>query len=147
MIYVFHSRTIDTWGFEAYLEFVIEDQEAFENIASDITVGLVRGTFNYNEDYQEYIAPDKKWGTLNDYMFLGSEISVDGKIGYSISAASLSKILVNEKEHRIICVALAVHDGGASDTCFLDAFFSRFDIEPKEYEEYTSGNRPKYPAE
>ena len=138
-IYHFSSRTVDTYGFEAYLEFTFASQEQYEEHIEKATEGMLQGTFYFDNDYSEYLLFHQNTGNVCDSLWLHHSPNIDdnGIPYYSIDYAGIAKILANPKERRVIYIALGVSDGGGSDTKLLNAYFSRFGIDPIEYEEYT----------
>ena len=134
--YTYHSCEIDEYAFEAYLEFSIEDDALFHEHVQKATEGMVSRPFHFDGSFQEYVLYAEDRDFLYDHIQLGEE-RVYGKpikTHYQIHYAKIAKILVNTEDHRIIYVALALHDGGGADTGILDTFFTRFGIDPKEYE-------------
>jgi hypothetical protein len=137
--YCYASRPIDLYGFEAYLEFTIEDPAVFEAHVASATAGMRRGVFWFEPSYEEYVLPTVNQETFCDLLLLNSEKHDEetGSSYYTIEYAKIAKILVNKDEQRIIYVAMGVYDGGASDTVLLGTYFERFQIDPEEYEEYS----------
>lgn len=137
--YVFKSRAIDERAFEAYLEFVIEDEKTFEDHVNLVTTGLFSRPFNFDTSYQEYIVCDESTSYLQDQILLNDRYYEEGISTpfYKIESASIAKILVNYDECRIIYVAFSVFNGGAADTDFFSEYFNRFGLDPYEYELYT----------
>lgn len=138
-VFAFHSRTIDTYGFEAYLEFTINDTTQFEEYVRSSTAEMREGVFHFDNRYQEYVLTNEETKYLYDSLFLSQEsfTGEDGSTYYYIDYADISKILVNPEEQRIIYVSLAVFDGGGTDTELLHTFFDRFGIDPLDYQRYT----------
>lgn len=137
--YSFASRTVDSYGFEIYLEFAIEDAEEFLSYVNDVTSGMEGRSFTFDASYQEYIIPHKISGISCDWLRLSDNSFTDesGRNCYYIDSAGIAKILINLEEQRIIYVVLAVHDGGGTDTGLLHTYFDRFGIDPLEYALYT----------
>lgn len=151
--YVFKSRAIDTYGFEALLEFTIEDEEQFRSFVAEATEGLYTRQFHYDPAFREYLVYEEDDGYIHDGLMLGEAECREGhgkRKGdwdcyedphpgqyYRIDSARIAKILVDYDAHRMIYVAMAVHDGGGSSTDFFCEYFSRFGLDPKEYEAYT----------
>ena len=153
--YVFKPRACDTYGFEAMLEFTIEDEVQFQTFVTEATQGLYARTFHYDPAFQEYVVYDTDDGFVHDSIMLGKlccreadhgrwnggrECFADPHPGqfFSIDSAKIAKVLVNREEHRIIYAAMGVHDGGGSSTDFFCEYLERFGIDPKEYETYTN---------
>lgn len=122
--YSYRARKGDSYAFEAYLEFRIEDTSAFKTYIADKTGGNAVD-FEYDSDFKEYIISD-------NFELVDSD---DGSASTSIGYARIGKILYSEKEQRIIYVALGVYDGGFADVDYLCVYFNRFGIDPFEYEE------------
>lgn len=135
--YAFRRSNVDTYAFEAYLEFTIDSADAFQCHVQEATTGMIPGTFHFADDYQEYVLYDSNSGLLYDHLQLGREYLESGIASYQIHYAKIAKILVNYEEQRVIYVALALNDGGGTRTSFLRTFFERFNIDPKEYALYT----------
>ena len=137
--YHFSSRTVDTYGFEAYLEFTFSDADAMEAYLSQHTAGMIRGTFYFDEAFQEYVLTNADTGYQYDHITLNPtpHTDADGQTYYYIDHADIAKILVHPQQMRVIYVAIAVFDGGGTDTNLLNTFFTRFQIDPKAYEQYT----------
>lgn len=137
--YHFSSRTVDTYGFEAYLEFTFSDTDAMEAYLSRHTADMTRGTFYFDEAFQEYVLTNADTGYQYDHITLNPtpHADTDGQTYYYINHADIAKILVNPQQMRVIYVVIAVFDGGGTDTNLLNTFFTRFQIDPKAYEQYT----------
>lgn len=118
--YSYRARKGDSYAFEAYLEFIIEDASAFESYISDKTGGNAVD-FEYDSDFKEYVVSDN------------FELVDFDDESACISYAKIGKILYSEKEQRIIYVALGVYDGGFAETDYLCVYFNRFGIDPLEY--------------
>lgn len=138
--YVFRSRAVDEHAFEAYLEFVIEDEAAFEEHVRLATDGFVSGTFHYDRSFQEYVLHNNSTGMVYDHIMVrGKYSNEEGTANfYQIEDAAIAKILVDYDAQRVIYIAMSVFDGGAADTEFFNEYFNRFGIDPKDYEEYTN---------
>lgn len=120
--YEYKAAGLDSWSFEIYLEFVLEDSAEFQEYVNGIAPSESWLPFEYDETYLEYIYSDwydAKYHVPEDY--------------YSIDSAEIAKILINTEEQRIITVALGVHDGGAAEAYDFTVFFDRFQIDPMEY--------------
>jgi len=137
--YSYRSCTADSVAFEAFLEFTIEDAEEFRAYTDSVTSAMVPEEFRFDRAYKQYVLSDPQTGSLQDSLKLGkSYTDYQGDTHYYIDSASIAKILVNEEEHRIIFVAMQLYDGGGTGTSFLNAFFTRFHINPAEYESRTN---------
>lgn len=118
--YSYRAEKFDTYAFEAYLEFRIEDETAFKSYIAE-KIGDGATAFEYDPDFKEYIVLD--FYLLSSF---GNELTIDD--------AGIGKILYSEKDQRIIYVALAVYDGGATSADFLCVYFERFGIDPVAYQ-------------
>lgn len=128
--YHYKAKEFDTYAYEAYLEFVIEDTEAFYKFL-DEHVDISRSApFRYDGSFMV--------DTISNILMLSSP-SVQPGI-YAISRAEIGHILYSLDEHRIIFVALGVYDGGGTDTSELHFFFNRFNIDVLDYQEQGSNN-------
>lgn len=116
--YSYRAQKGDTYAFEAYLEFKIENKAEFQSYVSEKT-GNSAVKFKYNSDFKEYVVFD--------------EFQLVGEESKSIRGAKIGKILYSEKDQRIIYVAIGVYDGGMVTTDFLCKYFERFDIDPTKY--------------
>lgn len=137
--FIYHTQNHDKSGeFEVYLEFSIQDHTYFSEYVKQETVGMNGKPFPFDESYQEFVKTDPETGMEQDYLKLGNEINYkDGKSKLhtiSIENACIRKILVNYNEQRIIYVVMVVDCELKPDTHHMDALFSRFGIDPVEYE-------------
>jgi hypothetical protein len=134
-VYSFRSRPVDACGCEVYLEFTMENPTQFEELVRRSTAGMQKGTFYYDNAYQEYVLVDDEAGCVCDTISLSKNtlIGEDGNTYHRIDYASIAKVLVNPEEQRIIFVSIYVFDGGGTDTQLLNTYFSRFNIDPTEY--------------
>lgn len=123
--YSYRSEDFGVYGFEAYLEFTIEDEQEFSRYIASIAEPEVWQPFAYDPSYMEY-------SIVNELeLSLGHEdIVYDCP---NIDEAEIGKVLYSPEEQRIIYIALAVYDSGASTTDFLCVFFDRFNIDPVLY--------------
>lgn len=122
--YSYRAQKGDTYAFEAYLEFVIDDTNDYEAYVADMTKGLPKTEFRYDSDYSEYLISDEF-----DLLHFEENNKTENNIGY----AKIGKILCSEDEHRIIFVAIGVYDGGLATADFLTVYFDRFNVDPLEY--------------
>ena len=120
------AENLDTYDFEIYLEFVLDDSDKFQEYIKKIAPAEEWRPFEYDEAYLEYTYAD--WYEID----LGEPYS-------SIECAGIAKVLVQPNEHRVITVALGVIDGGGAEVEYFTCFFDRFNIDPIEYAE-----RPDY---
>ena len=126
--YSYKAANIDTYDFEIYLEFVMEDTDKFQEYINEIAPEEEWTPFEYDESYLAYTYSD--WYEAD----FSEEYS-----NYHIQCAEIAKVLVHPNEQRVITVALGVLDGGGAKTEYFTCFFDRFNIDPIEYAE-----RPDY---
>ena len=122
----YRAQKKDTYAFEAYLEFRIEDPAEFQAFI-DEHVGKNVSDFSYDTNFKEYVIADELGLVVLDQ----KTSNADGF--YHIQCAKIGKILYSEITQQIICIALGVYDGGVVTTDFLCNYFDRFDIEPYHY--------------
>ncbi len=123
--YSYRAKKFDSFAFEAYLEFNIEDTDEYNAYVAKMTKGIEGKTFIYDESFTEYV--------IGDYIML-SENPETNHVGFS--TANIKKILCNQDQQKIIFVAIGVHDGGVAGPDFLSVYFDRFNIDPFEYEKH-----------
>lgn len=127
--YSFKAENIDTYGFEAYLEFSIEDTEEFNRYIDAIKQEYSFQDFPYDSSFQEC--------KIEDVFVLFTDTDYDPTSipHYQITQAKIRKILYSKESQTIIYVAMGVYDGGGAGTDYLNVFFNRFGIDPVEYEQ------------
>lgn len=126
--YSYRAENADSYGFEAFLEFTIKDEEQFERYVSSICPTEKWENFRYDEDYDEYCIADTLKLTPQGTK-IGELVLQDTYIDY----AQIGKILVSYSEQRIVYIAIGVYDGGGAATSYLCRYFERFNIDPLEY--------------
>lgn len=127
--YSYRAQKSDTYAFEAYLEFTIEEENEFKAFVDTISNDMVSSEFSYDTNFTQYIVSDEFVPSFPD---TEHETDLDS---VSIRFAKIGKILYSDKDNRIIFVAIGVYDGGVAKTDFLNTYFDRFDINPVEYAE------------
>lgn len=130
--YVYRAKKFDTYAFEAWLEFKIEDENTFQTYVDNVTNGEQLQAFAYDNTYSEYVIAD------SFKLHPNAKTDVDPSDGYSIQYAMIGKILINDENNEIIYIALGVYDGGGVHTDYLREYFTRFNIDPIQYDEITS---------
>lgn len=124
--YSYKAQNYANFAFEAYLEFVIKDEEAFYEFISANTSGLKCKEFSYDPNFVEY--------TLDDSLQLFVPDGADNQdYKVEIRYAEIGKILCNAEEHRIIFVAMAMGDAWHAYSDFFCCYFDRFNIDPTKY--------------
>lgn len=130
--YSYKAENTDSYGFEAYLEFTIEDKAQFQEYVSAITDDKNWQDFIYASGYKEYCIE-------NVFDLDMDEEDDPSSIFYrQIIYAKIRKILYSAEEQRIVYVAIGVYDGGGIGTNYFNVFFNRFQIDPAEYEQTAS---------
>ena len=122
--YHYKAQKLDTYAYEMYLEFVIEDKESFNSFLSGVVGENSCEPFYFDSAFQALY--------ISNYLTLGDEKPL------YYTNAKVGMILYAEEEQRLIFTALGVYDGGGTfvdDLCFL---FRRFGIDPQEYEKRTT---------
>ena len=127
--YSYKAKQGDACAFEAYLEFVIEDPLQYEAFVEEYTADLKGNIFLEDTSFTEYVYYDY----FSSFVPIGEEDNpyCDYR---NISSAEIGKILCCDEEQRIIFVAMQVYDGGMVDTQYLNVYFDRFEIKPKNYD-------------
>lgn len=125
--YVYRAKKLDAYAFEAWLEFTIQDEDAFQTYVDTVTKGEHLQTFAYDNTYSEYVIAD------SFELHPNAQNDEDPSDGYSIQYAMIGKILINDEKNEIIHIALGVYDGGGVRTNFLREYFTRFNIDPIQY--------------
>lgn len=123
--YSYRAGRMDSYAFEAYLEFTIQDHDVFWEYINGLADPSEWKVFSYSNNFMEY--------SISNGLTLSRPENGDHG-GFHIRWARIGKILYSAEEQRIIYVALGVEKGGAARTSYFNVFFSRFDIDPKEYE-------------
>lgn len=124
--YAYRAQKNDTYAFEAYLEFRIDDPAAFQTFVAD-NIAQNTSEFYYDARFKEYTIADKlQLSTL-------SLENSDGTTALHIQSANIGKILYSKETQQIIYVAIGVYDGGIVTTDFLCEYFNRFQIDPSKY--------------
>jgi hypothetical protein len=125
--YSYKAENTDSYGFEAYLEFHIEDKEQFDEYVSVLKKGRSWQNFDFCPGFQEC--------NLENVLVLDLDDDVDpASIFYrQILCARIRKILYSSETQTIIYVAIGVYDGGGIGTNYLNTFFDRFQIDPAVY--------------
>lgn len=127
--YHYKAKKCDTYGYEVWLEFVIEDPTKFNLYYASILKKYEAQQFYYDELYCEYTIADEI--DINPHPM--SKEDIEAEI-YSIRSDEIGKILVSEATHHFIYSAIGVCDGGATDTEDVGFFFSHFNIDPIDYQ-------------
>ena len=129
--YLYIAQRGDTYACQIWLEFDIENEDAFKDFISSNTVSENVTVFSYDTAYMDYtIANDFELTSPQD----------DKADDIHIEYAKIGKILYNEDTQHIIFYALCLYDGGYSSTKIFGDFFSRFNIDPMEYEASATDN-------
>lgn len=137
--YHYKAKKLDTYGYEMYLEFVIQDTQTYHAFVADVIGNNASEQFYFDTSYQVcyvsnylYLQPDTK--EVHRDKSKPPEMIVDRSKPPLIGSAKIGAVLFSDTEQRIIFFALGVHDGGGTCTDELDYFFNRFEISPWVYE-------------
>ena len=136
--YHYKAKKSDTYAYEMYLEFVIQDAQTYNTFIADVIGDNVSKPFPFDSNYQVYY--------VSNYMYLipasriiqnsKSEPPVmkeDKSLPPVIEQAQIGAVLFSDAEQRIIFFALGAYDGGGTSTAELNFFFNRFEINPWAY--------------
>lgn len=117
--YHYFARKFDTYGYEVYLEFTIEDPGEFQEFLADHIPTDDICPFSYDDTFMEY--------TISNVLMSEPWEAYPGD--YSVEYAEIGRILVCEEEQRFIFSAIGVYDGGATRASDLSYFTNRFGID------------------
>lgn len=125
--YHYKAKKGDTFAYEMYLEFVIEDTVQYTSFISNVIGNEVCEPFYFAPNYQaRYVSNN-----------LRLHPSSDENRPLCIEDAKIGIVLFSEEEHRFIFIALGMYDGGGANVEELGYFFNRFGIDPLEFEKHT----------
>lgn len=123
--YRYTAQKGDTYACEIWLEFDIQDEAKFaEFIDTSVDPEQVT-TFSYDPSLSDYTVS-------NNFILTSPEDDPPDAI--HIEYAEIGKILYSEESQHVICYALLMFDGGYSSTKEFGRFFTRFKIDPIQYE-------------
>lgn len=125
--YSYRAQKSDTYAFEAFLEFEIEDENQYQNFVDTVSTNRVATEFPYDTSFIQYVVSDEFVPTVFD-----GKSQTDPYV-VNIRFAEIGKILCSDKDNKIIFVAIGVYDGGVVKTDFLNVYFDKFEINPSEY--------------
>lgn len=128
--YHYKAVTGDIYAYECWLEFVIEDNETFNALTKKYMDSPQTSVFAYDQSFMDY--------TIDDRIDLDDGPDSNSSTFYHILKAKIGKILFRQEDRRIICLAIGVYAGGYATTEHLNYFFSRFSIDPLEFEQQFS---------
>lgn len=123
VIYSYHAIKESTYTFEAYLEFTIEDSEAFFEQIAAIAPENEWNKFEYDDKFREY-----------NYTNGLELIQMYQEPKTCFEWAEICKVLYSEEDHRVIYVAIGVDNDSFVEVSELSVFFERFQVDPEEYE-------------
>lgn len=126
--YTYRAQKGDTYAFEVFLEFHIEDAHEFAEHIASIGPNSQWHSFSYNSEYMEYVVDDKF-----ELVDEPTEYSADSYEYLPIRYANIGRILYCSENQTVIYSAMGVYDGGLAKTTYFNLFFSRFQIDPLEY--------------
>ena len=128
--YSYKAEDNDDYGFEAYLEFQIEDEAKFDEYIS-----ALEQTYSFQPSQ---FCPGMQECNIENVLDLDLDNDVDpnSMIYRQIFTAKIRKILYCTQTQTIVYSAIGVHNGsgiGTIGTNYLNVFFDRFQIDPVEY--------------
>lgn len=124
--YQYTAQKGDTYACQFWLEFDIEDDTVFEQFIQEYTDPTKTAVFPYDADYMDYTVSN----TFQLTRFREENTAEYIHIDY----AKIGRILYDEDAQHIIFYAMCMYDGGYSSTEHFGDFFTRFGIDPYEYE-------------
>ena len=137
--YHYKAKKGDTYAYEMYLEFMIQDTQTYSNFITDVIGDNASEPFYFDSSYQVYY--------VSNYLTLSPAITIsrnnkseppvvkeDKSKPPVIDNAKIGAVLFSDAEQRIIFWALGAYDGGGTSTDELNYFFNRFGINPWAYE-------------
>ncbi len=132
--YHYKAKKGDTYAYEVYLEFVLEDKEEYQLFVSSVVDKTKSNIFVYDQSFFEYTIS-------HEYEIC--KVSWDDKYGddFFLETAEVGKILYSDEEQRLIFVAIGMFDGGGAHADEFDRFLNRFDISPKEFATSCRGDK------
>lgn len=139
--YTYSAKNVDSYGFEAYLEFTIRDSEQFAAYLNDTLPQTDAVEFPFGEGFQVYIlenalelgtVPETRQPQISAEKAHAAPLvqPVEDRPWISIGYAKVSLILVSREEQRVIYSAMGVGNEGVAGTTELDRLLTRFDIDP-----------------
>ena len=123
--YRYTAQKGDTHACEIWLEFDIEDKERYQDFIQAYSGTEWTGVFQYDTDYWDYTVS-------NDFYLTNPKDDKPGNL--HIEYAQIGKVLFCDDTQHIIFYALCIFDGGYASTQIFGDFFTRFGIDPVEYE-------------
>lgn len=123
LIYHYKAKKLDAYAYECYLEFVIEDPDAYRDFIDQYVDEQACTTFLYDGQFREQ--------SISNVLMVWQ--SQPEEAVYQLEQAELGKILFSDEQQRVIFIAIGMYDGGGTDTVELGHFWNRFQIDPWEY--------------
>lgn len=137
--YHYKAKKSDTYAYEMYLEFAIQNTQAYKAFIADVIGDNAYEPFCFDSGYQIYY--------VSNYLYLSPASKIihndkskppvlkeDKSKPPLIENAKIGAVLFSDAEQRIIFFALGVYDGGGTSTDELNYFFNRFAVNPWVYE-------------
>lgn len=134
--YHYKAKKFDTYAYEMYLEFVIQDSQTYNTFIADVIGEHTSEQFYFDPDYQVYY--------VSNDLSLSFALAIDNKAEPPvvkedkskppvIDDAEIGAVLFSDAEQRVIFFALGAYDGGGTHTDELNYFFNKFEIDPWVY--------------
>lgn len=124
--YLYTAKNLDTYACQVWLEFDMENEDKFTELIEGCTTPEQTTVFSYDPAYMVY--------TVSDYFQLNPDDADREFSDIPIRYAKIGKILYNAEKRHVIFYALCLYDGGGTTLETLGDFFTRFGIDPFEYE-------------
>ena len=126
----YKAKRLDSIACEAWLEFTLPDDDAFDAHYAGLTVHGQPQPCPFDARYEMWvIAGDMDTWTHADYNASAPETDYR-----NIESATVALILCCREEQRFVYYAMQVYDGGGTRTTDLDYIFTRFNISPLAFE-------------
>lgn len=132
--YVYRATDFGSYACEAYLEFKIEDEQAFAEFVSSLIQDRKWDAFVYDSNFVE--------SCLTDTLFLRADHPNPEKHEFdstvSITDARIGRILYSVKDRKVVFSAMLVSNDSVVETDYFNLFFERFNIDPIDYTDKVS---------
>ncbi len=135
----YKAENIDDYGFEAYLEFKIENPLEFDQYIDSIAEEQQWKDFTFDGNFKEFSIKNELYLDVDD------PYDPESLFQHQIIQADIRKVLYSLESQTVIYVAIGVRDGGGVGTNYLNVFFTRFGIDPVEYVQTTDSPYVKGP--
>lgn len=140
--YHYKAKKGDTYAYEIYLEFKIQDTQMYKTYIADIIGDNTCEQFYFDSNYQVYYVSNDIFLSpasiiIRDDKTKTNIVKEDKSKPPVIERAEIGAVLFSDADQSIIFFALGVYDGGGTSTGELNYFFNRFGINPWVYKNKT----------